>query len=177
MGIWKKSITVLFPIIFLILFSTQNVFAPPTFDEVYTADVLPELAGFPTVEDSGCTLREINPAGVYHYTSVDVGFCLQTSPSWNADKTVGFTLEARIKVNSASNPSGSSSPIGLWATSIGSEAVLEIGPTQIHEFHSTNTFSMVTTDSFHTYRITVLGNDFIIYVARNLSITRNIKFF
>lgn len=54
--------------------------------------------------------------------------------------------------------------MAIWAGATQSEAILLLTPSYIKEYGSGKTYSMSTTDDFHTYRIIVQGNNYTIYV-------------
>lgn len=89
--------------------------------------------------------------------------CLYSATQWNPNLDIGFTVEAQVKLNEYYG-SESLGGMALWAGSTTSEAILLITPTEIKEYGSGKSYSMNTTDNFHIYRITVLGNTYTVYV-------------
>ncbi len=148
------------------------VYAAPTevtatqigFDVVYAGDVLPEDSGFFKIRaQEACTLRQITPDDTFHMITTSSGECIYHPIVWNPDPSVGFTVEAKVKVNSYVGNTGLGG-IGLWAGTPSGEAILLFTTNSIKEVGSGKSYSMNTTDDFHTYRVTVLGNFYTIYV-------------
>ena len=179
LGITKNFVSkgTIFSLAMMIVFfagiSTIGSALASSFDVIYSADVLPENDGFPfssSSADDGCLLREILPGGIYHMMSNDGQFCLQSADNWNANPITGFTVEAKVKVNSFTGDEDLGG-IAIFSTSPDAEAILILREDSIKEYFSGQIFLMDTTDNFHTYRITIKDSTSTIYVDDVLVLT------
>ena len=141
----------------------QDAFADPMWDLVYNANTLPPAEGFSDLFTAGCTHREIHSGNVYHVTGVDFGGCNQEADVWDPVPATGYTVEFIVKLNSYSGDVDLGG-MALLAAHTSTSVVLLLNIDKIKEFHSGQEFAIDTTDAFHIYRITVLGNTWKIYV-------------
>ena len=136
-----------------------------SFDVSWTGDTLPESNGLFTDPSSsnGCISREILPENIYSMNTTSTEGCLHQATNWIPDPNVGFTVDAKVKLLSivgSTNLGG----MAIWVGSTQGEANLLLTPSGIKEYGSGKLYTMNTTDDFHTYRITVQGNNYTVYV-------------